>query len=133
MRKQILLILSMLFFVWMGQGCVKNENGAKTLKDKFVGEWIEISPCDSCISLTFAVNDCIYQRYKYDSLIYYSNYSIVNDSCIQVTRNWETKKNKTITKHKFIFFSNDTLFIQQFSPVDIGVDGFQDVLLTKVK
>ncbi len=121
-------------FLLFAINCSKDETDKEqTLKDKLIGKWIEVSPCENCNTFTFSQNDSIFQTVKSDDTIYSLFYVVLNDDSIQVTRNWDIEQTKRTTKHKVIFLSSDTIRINQFLPVDFGITGFEDVILTKSK
>jgi len=121
----------------LGAGCDKDNNDLKnklseldSIKDKLVGKWLEVSPCDSCHILTFNENDTIALNTQWDSPTLYTYYQIIAEDSIEVTRNWEIEQDKKTTKHKFII-SRDRLSLQKFKPVDYGIIGFEDIILIK--
>jgi hypothetical protein len=113
--------------------CCKDEPEKEpTLKDKLIGKWIEVSPCENCNrTYTFSNNDTIYLKSKWDETIYPSFYQAISNDSILVIRNWEIEAKKKTTKHKVVFYSNDTVLINQFLPVDFGITGFEDITLAK--
>lgn len=121
-------------FFLFATSCSEDEPRKKTsLKDKLIGEWIEISPCDSCNVFTFSQNDTIYQKSKSDDTIYRLFFQTINNDSILVTRIWDIEQNKKTTKHKILFFSDNSLMIKQFTPVDFGTTGFEDIKLNKTE
>jgi len=115
---------------------VKKNEGSEsylTFKDKLVGKWIEISPCESCHVFTFSQNDTVYQKFKFDNAIYCSHYNVTSEDSIQVVRDWEIEQDKKTTRHNVIFLSNDMIIIEQFMPVDYGITGFNDIKLIKTE
>lgn len=114
--------------------CSKSDSEKnQPLKDKLIGKWIEVSPCDSCWTLTFSNNDTIYQKSKWDNTIYSSFYKVISNDSILVIRNWEIEAEKKKTYHEVVFYSNDTILIRQFMAVDYGITGFEDIKLAKSK
>lgn len=103
------------------------------LKSGLLGEWIELSPCDSCNMLIFTKNDSILQESLLGHGYLSSSFEIVAKDSIRVKRNWELEEIKKTTTHKIIFHSKDTLEIKWFLPVDYGVFGFEDIKLYKSK
>ena len=121
-------------FLLFGISCSKDEpEKEQTLKEKLIGKWTEVSPCESCNTFTFLQNDSILQTVKFDDTIYSLFYVVLDNDSIQVTRNWDIEQTKKTTKHKVVFLSSDTIRIIQFLPVDFGITGFEDVTLTKSK
>lgn len=130
MKMTNLIILTSIFLIGI---CCSKENSEKnqTINNKLIGEWIEISPCDLCNTLTFSDNDTIYQKSKWDKTSLRLFYQLLTEDSVKVIRNWEIEpKNKT-TNHKIVFYSNDTIVIKQFMAVDFGITGFEDIKLYK--
>lgn len=112
--------------------CSNSEQVEKQkLKDILLGEWIEISPCESCNTLIFSPNDTIYLKNQSDTRVYRMHYQIISNDSIEVTRIWDIEENKKTTNHKAIFLTNEILLLNQFMPVDYGITGFEDIKLTK--
>ena len=63
----------------------------------------------------------------------YLSYLIVDESSIQVTRNWDIEIEKKTTTHNVTFLSMDTIRIDQFVAADYGITGFEDRLLAKIE
>jgi hypothetical protein len=105
-----------------------------SVKNLLIGEWIEISPCDSCRTFRFEDNDTIYQTdtwYENSSLALY--YQVIAVDSIFVNRNWEIELIKKTTKHKINFYSIDSLELIQFFAVDYGITGFDDIKLKRIR
>jgi hypothetical protein len=124
-----LLLAGLILF---GASCSNDEPTQEpTLKDKLIGKWIELYPCDSCRTFTFSKNDTVYQKSVWDETIYSSFYKVISSDSIMIIRNWDIEAEKKKTSHKIVFMSSDTINIIQFLPVDVGITGFEDVILTK--
>lgn len=115
----------------IGKNDINEPSKEQTLKDKLIGKWTELSPCEKCKTFTFLQNDSIYQTVKSDDTTYSLSYVVINNDSIQVTRNWDIEQAKKTTKHKVVFLSIDTIKINQFLPVDFGITGFEDIKLIK--
>lgn len=103
----------------------------RNLSDKISGEWIEISPCEGCNTLTFSNKDTIYLKKQSDPKIYKMFYQLKSTDIIEVTRLWEIEDSKKTSSHKIENSSDNVLFLEQFMPVDYGTTGFDDITLTK--
>lgn len=126
-------LLKILGILIIGISCSKDEPEEITLRDKLIGNWIEVLPCDSCNTFTFTEDDTIFQKNNLDNNILTSSYQFITNDSIIVTRNWEIEESKKTSKHKLNFYTNDTLEIKQFLPVDYGITGFEDIKLNKTK
>ena len=119
-------------FLLFATNCSNDEpEKEQTLKDKLIGNWTELLPCENCNTFTFLQNDSIIQTTKSDDTTYSLSFVVINKDTIQVSRNWDIEQVKKTTKHKIVFLSNDTVIINQFLPVDFGITGFEDIKLTK--
>jgi len=133
-----LLIISFTAFNLAGCGKeeIKNNDDKQDIKNKLLGLWIELYPCDSCSSYRFTEQDSIIQKRLLhendDTLASYYFQIIANDS-IKVIRDWEIDESLKETTHKFIFHSDDTLEIKKFLPTIYGVFRFKDVKLYKTE
>jgi hypothetical protein len=105
------------------------------LKNNLMGEWVEISPCDHCHTVSFLENDTVSEKWTMDEIIYTSSYRIIADDSIQIVRHWETNPDKKITNNKIIFCSNDSILIEKFTSRDAAVfpPEFIDIKLSKTK
>lgn len=122
MKATLLIFIIILF----ANGCEKTED--TNLKDKFIGEWIEVQPCPSCHTYFFSENDTLYISEENGTIK--ASYSILSEDSIRVK--WINPWTKTVETHnKYVFYTNDSLKLVQFMPVLIGLTGFTDVTLTK--
>ena len=115
------------------QGDNTTSQSTKNLSGELIGTWIEISPCDSCRTYTFTKTDSIFLTAWYDNVVYKMSYMVVNEDSIQVTRLWDIELSKKTTTNNVVFLSSDTIRINQFLPVDIGITGFEDVVLNRIE
>lgn len=113
--------------------CEKEQSKHQLLEDVLIGSWIEISPCDSCEIYTFTKDNRIILTFTYNNTNYDLSYLIVDESSIQVTRNWDIEIEKKTTTHNVTFLSMDTIRIDQFVAADYGITGFEDRLLAKIE
>lgn len=107
----------------------------QVLKDKLLGIWIELSPCDSCFTYRFTDDDSIITSSTEGSkIILPGAYTIVSNDSIEVIRCWEMGNRQNITKNKVVVISDDTILIEDLFPVDYDsyLDGFVDVRLNKI-
>jgi hypothetical protein len=114
------------------QGDTIPTQSSNNLSDVLIGTWIEVSPCDSCRTYTFTETDSIFLIARYDNFVYKMSYYVVNEDSIQVIRLWDIEPSKKTTTNNVVILSSDTIRINQFLPVDLGIIGFQDVVLTKI-
>ena len=112
--------------------CDKNDSiESQNLNVEILGDWIEISPCEDCNTLTFSKEDTIYLKNQSDPTIYKLLYHLEKTDSIKVIRLWEIEDSKKTSTHKIGISPNNILFLEQFMPVDYGVTGFEDITLTK--
>lgn len=130
-RRYVALLFIFVFFASLNLNCKKDEGSLneKQLIGKLIGEWIETSPCDSCLSIAFNADDTIFLYNNLDNTILTLTYQVISKDSIEVVRNWEIELDRKKTKHRAIFFTNDTLEITQFLAVDHGITGFDDIKL----
>jgi hypothetical protein len=101
-----LLIPAMLVLILVGcskGGSILNNTDNRGTKNKLLGRWVEISPCDSCHILTFVENDTIYLNSKWDAPTLTMSYHVIAEDSLTVTRNWEIGSTKKTTIHRLIF------------------------------
>jgi hypothetical protein len=113
---------------------VNNLKVNEAMKQRLVGKWMIIDPCDSCYTFIFDNNDTIYKKFRWDNEIEKWYYEVVSNDSIKVIRNLQgiySAWNKS--KHKFVFKADGILRIYQFLPDIIGTTGFTDVKLSKPK
>lgn len=115
------------------QGDNTTSQSTNNLSGELIGTWIEISPCDSCRTYTFTKTDSIFLTAWYDNVVYKMSYMVVNEDSIQVTRLWDIELSKKTTTNNVVFLSSDTIRINQFLPDDIGITGFEDVVLNRIE
>jgi hypothetical protein len=110
---------------------MKNEPSA--FKKKLVGTWKEVYPCNDCSELTISNNDTIYQKFTSDNTTYKLFIQFIARDSIQIERLWESDKDKRLTKNKIIFYSNDSILIEDFYSSDAAVfpPEFIDVKLVR--
>ena len=99
-------------------------------KHKLIGEWFEISPCDSCYTLTILESDTIYLTTKWNDPIEKVPYFIISKDSIKVER--EIDLVKQVTKHQLIFHADDKIELKVFRPSDANyLYPFEDIILLK--
>lgn len=114
-------------------------NGMKdelsAFKKKLVGIWIEVYPCKDCSELTISNNDTIYQKFTLDNATYKLFIQFIAKDSIHIERLWKSDKDKRLTKNKVIFYSNDSILIEDFYSSDAAVvpPDFIDVKLVKIE
>lgn len=113
-------------------GCSDSLSQEQRIAQNLLGKWLEISPCESCSTLTFSSNDTIYLSYEFDPTVYKIHYQIISDDSIKVTRMWDIEQSKKTTTNKVNFLEENGLFLEQFMAVDAGVTGFQNITLNKI-
>lgn len=116
--------------VLMGSGC---EEDSVSIHDQLIGKWTEYAPCKSCNTFLFTQSDSIIQINTKTNERLFAYFEITSNNTIKVKRDWELEDSKQITNHEIHFYSNDTLEISQFLPVDYGLFGFEDVKLVRNK
>ena len=116
--------LYQLMFILLLLSCEKEAGNGETLKNILIGEWVEVSPCESCNTLTFSTNGTIYLKYISDVTTYLFYYQTVSSNSIKVVRDWDIEENKKTTVHEVTFLTTDTLLLRQFMAVDYGITGF---------
>lgn len=124
--------LNYLIFIFvLFASCSENDsNRTENVNEKLLGNWIEVSPCESCNTLRFS-KDTIFLEFKSDDRIYEIYYEIVAENSIEVTRLWDIEESKKTTIHEFEFLNQERMLIKQFMPSDAGTTGFTDIELIK--
>jgi hypothetical protein len=111
--------------------CQKEKEDFEETKSKFIGEWIEIEPCDSCSTVTFFKDNSLSINNHNSGVTLNANYEILSTAEIKLNRLWEVEETKKTNISNFSFISPDTLLIEDFSVVDYGVDKYISIKLIK--
>lgn len=98
----------------IGKNDINEPSKEQTLKDKLIGKWTELSPCEKCKAFTFLQNDSIYQTVKSDDTTYSLSYVVINNDSIQVTRNWDIEQAKKQRSIKLFFCQSIQLKLINF-------------------
>ena len=137
MKKNVLCFLILLSFS-LGS-CLKDEQPEKdgnyddVLKSKLNALWMQIEPCDSCYTVQFTEHDSIILINTISKERLLATFEVISKDSIKIMRDWELEESKLVTFNRLLFYSDDTLEILKFLPVDYGVADFEDIKLHKTK
>jgi hypothetical protein len=98
------------------------------------GTWRETFPCKDCRLLTFSDNDTIYIQFTYDNSVIKWTYQFISKDSIQIERLNETDPYIKKTNSKIVFYSNESILIEEFSFIDATVyPPLGEIKLTKTR
>lgn len=126
MKILIFIMVSVLFV-----NCQKENEDFEETKSKFIGEWFEIEPCDSCSTITFFDDNTLSINNHNSGITLNANFELLSTSEIKLNRLWEVEETKKANSSNFTFISPDTLLIEDFSAVDYGVENYVSIKLKK--
>lgn len=106
----------------------------KAIKNKLIGLWYELSPCDSCLYYRFTEEDSLIESSTEIDLIFRGNFRIISIDSIEVIRPYAIAKWYERNTCKIQFVTNDILIVENLFPVDYDThfDGFVDVKLKRI-
>lgn len=131
--KKILFNFTLSFIAFIFPACNGDDSSDdQELVNSLLGEWEEISPCQSCSTVYFKNKNTIELKFTSDAEIYTITYT-VNDNSILATRNWNVGNGKESNTVGVLFKTKDTLELLQFKVTDAtSTTGFEDIILKRM-